>query len=124
MQEDDPGYAIKPNVLPSDECDALIRAIGGLTRSRAGARYLMRFTEIAGIAKDERLTFIAAGRLGGTAIPFRATLFDKSATANWPVPWRWTIVHGAICISSTRIHSTSATVFISRSLSRSRTSSS
>lgn len=39
------------------------------------------------IAEDSRLLEIARAVLGPTAIPFRATLFDKSPSSNWLVAW-------------------------------------
>ncbi len=42
---------------------------------------------VASLASDPRLHDIAAGVLGRSARPFRATLFDKSATSNWLVSW-------------------------------------
>jgi ectoine hydroxylase-related dioxygenase (phytanoyl-CoA dioxygenase family) len=39
------------------------------------------------LAHDERLLRIARVALGGSAIPFRATLFAKSSDANWLIPW-------------------------------------
>jgi ectoine hydroxylase-related dioxygenase (phytanoyl-CoA dioxygenase family) len=39
------------------------------------------------VAQDRRLLAIAAEHLGVPAIPFRATLFDKSAHANWLIVW-------------------------------------
>src|SRR5262249_10513991 len=56
-------------------------------RSRAGARHLMSAPAIEAAAKDERLLRIARRALGDGAVPFRATLFDKSARANWLVIW-------------------------------------
>ncbi len=42
---------------------------------------------VAALASDARLLRIAAEWLGGVAIPFKATLFDKSPDANWLVAW-------------------------------------
>jgi ectoine hydroxylase-related dioxygenase (phytanoyl-CoA dioxygenase family) len=39
------------------------------------------------IAHDSRLVAIAARFVGPAAIPFRATLFDKSTANNWLVVW-------------------------------------
>src|SRR5262249_45274673 len=56
-------------------------------RTRAGARHLMADTLIADLANDLRLLKLAREILGGDALPFRVTLFDKSADANWLVVW-------------------------------------
>jgi ectoine hydroxylase-related dioxygenase (phytanoyl-CoA dioxygenase family) len=47
----------------------------------------MKHPAVSGVANDTRLLAIASGFLGPSAVPFRATLFDKSSTRNWLVPW-------------------------------------
>jgi len=83
------GFWTEDNVFSDRECDDLIEAapLGLQGRSRAGARHLMAVPAIKAAAKDERLLRIAGRALGDGAVPFRATLFDKSATANWLVVW-------------------------------------
>ena len=56
-------------------------------RSRAGARHLMSHAVVGVLARDERLLALAQRVLGAGAVPFRATLFDKSAGSNWLVAW-------------------------------------
>ena len=58
-----------------------------LLRSRAGIRHLMADPAFAAIANDSRLLNPAKEILGESAMPFRATLFDKSPGANWQVTW-------------------------------------
>jgi len=89
FKPNDPGFWIEDNVLSDRECDELIEALS-LNRqkhSRAGARHLMSIPVVEAVANDERLLRIARVTLGDGAIPFRATLFDKSARANWLVVW-------------------------------------
>ena len=43
---------------------------------------------VLALANSHRLTELAREWLGGAAIPFRATLFEKSHRANWLIPWR------------------------------------
>ena len=83
------GFWIEGNVLSDLECDGLIEVapMSLRGRSRAGARHLMSVPAIEAAAKDERLLRIAGRALGDGAVPFRATLFDKSALANWLVVW-------------------------------------
>jgi ectoine hydroxylase-related dioxygenase (phytanoyl-CoA dioxygenase family) len=83
------GFWIEDNVFSDRECDGLIEAVPQSLqgRSRAGARHLMSIPAIEAAAKDERLLRIAGRALGDGAIPYRATLFDKSARANWLVVW-------------------------------------
>jgi ectoine hydroxylase-related dioxygenase (phytanoyl-CoA dioxygenase family) len=85
----DEGFSVVPAVFSAAE----VRAISGmitatpLVRSRAGARHLMRHPEIERLALDRRLLSIARGFLGAEAVPFRATMFDKSQHQNWLVAW-------------------------------------
>lgn len=83
------GFAILPDLLGRGDVNALLDALGRakLPRSRAGARHAMKLPVVAALAQDARLLGIAQKILGGEAIPFRATLFDKSPTANWLVVW-------------------------------------
>jgi ectoine hydroxylase-related dioxygenase (phytanoyl-CoA dioxygenase family) len=83
------GFWVEDEVFSDRECDDLIEAapLGMQGRSRAGARHLMSIPAIEAATKDERLLRIARRALSPGAVPFRATLFDKSATANWLVVW-------------------------------------
>lgn len=83
------GFAIEPVVVRAEEVARLLARIeaGGLPRSRAGIRHAMRDPNVAGMASDPRLMEVAREVLGPGAIPFRATLFDKSPRANWLVVW-------------------------------------
>jgi ectoine hydroxylase-related dioxygenase (phytanoyl-CoA dioxygenase family) len=83
------GFWIENDVLSGRECDDLIGAapLSLQGRSRAGTRHLMSIPTIEAAAKDERLLRIARRALSDGAAPFRATLFDKSARANWLVVW-------------------------------------
>jgi ectoine hydroxylase-related dioxygenase (phytanoyl-CoA dioxygenase family) len=85
----DAGYHIVSGVLDPVETGALLGAIEALdlTRGRAGARHLMRHAAVNDIANDPRLIAIAREFLGPSAVPYRATLFDKSSARNWLIPW-------------------------------------
>jgi len=85
----DPGFWIAEGMLANDECDRLVVGLSNssLKRSRAGARHLMGHSLVAALASDERLLELARLALGAGATPFRATLFEKSAAANWLVVW-------------------------------------
>src|SRR5262249_2931219 len=58
-----------------------------VVRSRAGARHLMSNPSVAALANGVRLIELAREWLGPVAIPFRATLFEKSRETNWLIPW-------------------------------------
>jgi ectoine hydroxylase-related dioxygenase (phytanoyl-CoA dioxygenase family) len=86
---EDKGFAIIPDVLADKDILDLGEAIAQSTlpRSRAGLRHVLRESAVAALAQDSRLLFIAEDILGGSAIPFRATFFDKSPKSNWLVVW-------------------------------------
>jgi len=83
------GYTIVSSVFTEGECDELLFALESqmLARSRAGARHLLSVPPISKLASDKRLISIATEILDRPARPFRVTLFDKSASANWSVVW-------------------------------------
>jgi ectoine hydroxylase-related dioxygenase (phytanoyl-CoA dioxygenase family) len=83
------GFAIVPNVLGRSDVDALLAELSRaeLPRSKAGIRHALKLPAVARIASSTRLLGIAQEALGFDAFPFRATLFDKSPTANWLVVW-------------------------------------
>jgi ectoine hydroxylase-related dioxygenase (phytanoyl-CoA dioxygenase family) len=58
-----------------------------LTRTRAGIRHAMRHSSVAELAADSRLCGLASAALKQPAVPYRATLFDKSPDSNWLVVW-------------------------------------
>jgi ectoine hydroxylase-related dioxygenase (phytanoyl-CoA dioxygenase family) len=83
------GYRIVANVLDASETADLRRSLeqSALERSRAGARHLMHHPSVSVLARDPRLLAIATAFVGPDAVPYRATLFDKSPSRNWLVPW-------------------------------------
>lgn len=83
------GFAIIPDVISADEIARFLGELGEkpLPRSRAGFRHAMRHETIAALSRRPSLVEIAKEILGAAAIPFRATLFDKSPTSNWLVVW-------------------------------------
>jgi ectoine hydroxylase-related dioxygenase (phytanoyl-CoA dioxygenase family) len=89
LDNSDPGYQIVGDVFSAKETAQLLGALeaSDLTRSRAGARHLMKQPAVDAVANDPRMMTIARGFLGPCAIPYRATLFDKSSTRNWLVTW-------------------------------------
>jgi ectoine hydroxylase-related dioxygenase (phytanoyl-CoA dioxygenase family) len=89
MTMTDSGFWIGKGILSHAECDDLstVLARGRHARGRAGARHLMASPEVRSLAMDTRLLDIAAETLGGRAVPYRATLFEKSGRANWLVVW-------------------------------------
>lgn len=83
------GYRIVNDVLGKLETSQLLRSLEASERprSRAGARHLMVHPDVQALANDPRLSTFASEFLGTSAIPYRATLFDKSPDRNWLVTW-------------------------------------
>ena len=83
------GYGIMPGMLNETATRSLLDTLveAGLPRSRAGIRHLMCNTEVSRIAHSRNVLAPVKAILGGRAIPFRATLFDKSPASNWLVMW-------------------------------------
>ncbi len=86
---EDQGFAVIDDLLGFNEVEELLAKLRNvpLPRGRAGLRHARRHPAIAALAKNSQLLGIAQEVLGGEAIPFRATLFDKSPTSNWLVVW-------------------------------------
>jgi ectoine hydroxylase-related dioxygenase (phytanoyl-CoA dioxygenase family) len=86
---EDLGFAIVPDLISKNEIFDLsaVFSHGSVRRGRAGVRHAMKISSIATFANGAKVLGIAKDVLGGEAVPFRATLFDKSAEANWLVAW-------------------------------------
>jgi hypothetical protein len=83
------GFSILPEMFSQNEMESLVREVerSGLRRSKAGIRHALQHDGIQNLARDPRLCGLAGEIFGREAIPFRATLFDKSPQANWLVVW-------------------------------------
>lgn len=88
-QIDADGFAVVERVFDVREIDSFLEALNStpLIRSRAGARHAMRNPVVADLARDVRLLRLAHCVLGPEALPYRATLFEKSPASNWLVVW-------------------------------------
>lgn len=87
METTKSGFDIRRAVLQQAEYGALAGLLDSEQRSRAGVRHLLSVDAVRHIANDPRLLSIAANVIGISAIPFKATLFDKSPDSNWLVSW-------------------------------------
>ena len=89
MIQVDDGYSIVHNVFDQramlDVVETLDRT--PLQRTKAGARHILAVSSVRNLATDPRMLSLARAVVGGGAVPFRATLFDKSPDANWLVAW-------------------------------------
>jgi|SRR5579884_3188538 len=83
------GFEIIPDVILTTtiyRVTKFLEQVGG-RRSRAGIRNVLRIPVVRELAMHDLLLKVAKQTLGEGAIPFRATLFDKSADSNWLVVW-------------------------------------
>ena len=89
MNRFDGGYSITEQVFERREMTRVGGALGGpdLARTKAGAPHVLRIAEVRALAGDPALVALASTFIAGQPIPFRATLFDKSAASNWLVAW-------------------------------------
>jgi ectoine hydroxylase-related dioxygenase (phytanoyl-CoA dioxygenase family) len=85
----DQGHAAHAGVFSRDEMRSIAGSleVADLPRSRAGARHALSCESVSRLARDSRMIDLASRWLGARAIPFKATLFDKSPDANWLVAW-------------------------------------
>jgi ectoine hydroxylase-related dioxygenase (phytanoyl-CoA dioxygenase family) len=83
------GFAVVAEKLSPVELGRLLVELerSSLRGSRAGIRHALRDPAIARLAWEPRLIKCAREVLGGDAVPFSATVFDKSRAANWLVRW-------------------------------------
>ena len=83
------GFAIIPEVLTSREVDSLSEELLRLLvpQGKAGLRHLLSNPAVSAVAHRPWVLGLAKSLLGPDAIPFSATLFNKSQTANWLIPW-------------------------------------
>lgn len=84
-----PGYSIHPRVFTLEEMGSLSGELARtrIARTRAGARHVLGIPAVHSLATDPRMLRLAQSYVGADAIPYRATLFDKSRAPNWLVTW-------------------------------------
>jgi ectoine hydroxylase-related dioxygenase (phytanoyl-CoA dioxygenase family) len=83
------GYATVPGVLSARELIPVLVSLADLKPlpHRAGIRHVLSHPTVSVVAHGPRLMEIARAVLGEKALPFRATLFDKTPDANWLISW-------------------------------------
>jgi ectoine hydroxylase-related dioxygenase (phytanoyl-CoA dioxygenase family) len=111
------GFEIIPEFFDRESIASVSKSLDEmpLRRGRAGARNALRIESVRGLAFDSKLINIASSLLGGNAVPFRVTLFNKSFATNWLVVWHqdtalpvrertdakgwgpWSVKEGVIC---------------------------
>jgi hypothetical protein len=80
----DTGLAILSALFSREYLDQLLHDIDESSprRSRAGIRHALSLPPVTAVAREPQMIELARQVLGSEAFPFRATLFDKSPTAN------------------------------------------
>lgn len=83
------GFSVAPHRFSSSEIGEFLSALENarLPRTRAGIRHALRHSAVAELANGPQLLGLAREILGVSALPYRATLFDKSPASNWLVVW-------------------------------------
>jgi hypothetical protein len=76
-------------VFERSEMMAALRGLeqAAITRTKAGARHVLSVAVVRHLATDSRLIQVTSRFVGPSAVPFWATLFDKSQASNWLVVW-------------------------------------
>ena len=82
------GYALVPNALHSAEVDALLEVTAPLrVEGAAGARNLLDVEAIQTLARSPQIRALVEPILGPDCFAVRGIYFDKTAGANWKVPY-------------------------------------
>jgi ectoine hydroxylase-related dioxygenase (phytanoyl-CoA dioxygenase family) len=80
------GFALAARAAGDEAIEAVLADLANdARRTRAGVRGVLDRPSVRALA--DSLAALAGSVLGGPAFPYRATLFDKSARANWLVSW-------------------------------------
>lgn len=79
------GFAMIRGVMSDAEQQALLAALGEV--AGAGRRGLLGQSAVAALARSEGWLSLIRPHLPAEPRPVRAIYFDKSAEANWGVPW-------------------------------------
>ena len=102
------GYSVLPRVVGSAKVRHLTEAITGIdpgnaVRTRGGVYAVRNLLEVSAemseLAHSREVLSLVDHYLGKPAFPVRGTLFDKTGTANWLVPWHQDLT---ICVTSRR----------------------
>lgn len=81
------GFAIISDAVLPESISDLAATFEQRSLANSRKRHAMRLPQVAKLATGPTLLGIARKILGASAVPFRATLFDKSPEANWLMTW-------------------------------------
>lgn len=80
------GFAVVDRVV-SENARIELAAMFAEGNMRAGRRDGLRYAAVLAVARSEPVRTVVEATLGVQARAVRATLFDKTPTSNWLVPW-------------------------------------
>jgi hypothetical protein len=85
----DAGYDVFDTVFERAEMAEVLASLdrATLVRTKAGVRHVLSLPGVQDLARDARMVRLASSFVGQGAVPFRATLFDKSPRSNWLIVW-------------------------------------
>jgi len=81
------GYAISDLVLSDSECEMIAEGLPSPTRRQGGVRHLLGNPTVRRLLSDRRLEVAIRDFVDEPLVAVKATLFDKTALANWHVQW-------------------------------------
>lgn len=86
------GYEVVPEAVSAAIRDELLPAFDRLVGAAPGNREGLRDPAIRDLASSPAIRAVVEPLLGPRAFAYRATLFDKTPTANWLVAWHQDLV--------------------------------
>jgi hypothetical protein len=89
---DEHGFRVVAGVVAPVDRDALLDAFAQLPARRAGTRDGLAHAAIRSLTDSAAVRALVEPLLGPDAVAHRATLLDKTATANWLVAWHQDLV--------------------------------
>jgi len=82
------GYAFADLVLAEEQCERIAEELPSLEQhGRGGVRDLLAHPSVTRLIEDARLRQLVTSIGGRELVAIQATLFDKTAGANWRVQW-------------------------------------
>ena len=82
------GYALADLVLARHQCEHIASSLPAVTgNARGGVRNLITHPTVVQLLHHERLGAYVWSVIGRDLVAVKATLFDKTADANWRVQW-------------------------------------
>lgn len=81
------GYALADISLTAEQCDHIAASLPELGSGRGGVRNLISHPTVRQLLMHKKLGEYLWSVVGRELVAVRATLFDKTAAANWRVQW-------------------------------------